>query len=52
MRVAGGAIAKKVLSSLGVKVRGGVVQVGDIKAKDINYETKNEFNFLDESKVE
>ena len=52
MRVAGGAIAKKVLSSLGVKVRGGVVQVGDIKAKDINYETNNEFNFLDESKVE
>ena len=33
MRVAGGAIAKKVLSSLGVKVRGGVVQVGDIKPK-------------------
>lgn len=52
MRVAGGAIAKKVLSNLGVKVKGGVVQVGEIRAKDINFETKNEFNFLDGAKVE
>ena len=52
MRVAGGAIAKKVLSNLGVEVKGGVVQVGEIKAEDINFETKNDFNFLDESKVE
>ena len=52
MRVAGGAIAKKVLSSIGIKVRGGVVQVGEIKAEEINFKTKNEFNFLDELKVE
>jgi chorismate synthase len=51
MRVAGGAIARKVLSNMGVMVRGGVVQVGDITAGDINFETKNEFNFLDEAKV-
>ncbi len=52
MRVAGGAIARKVLSNMGVKVRGGVVQVGDIRVRDINFDAKNEFNFLDESKVE
>ena len=52
MRVAGGAIAKKVLSGLGIKVEGGVVQVGEIKAEDINFKTKNEFNFLDDGKVE
>ena len=51
MRVAGGAIARKVLSNMGVKVRGGVVQVGDIRVRDINFDAKNEFNFLDESKV-
>ena len=52
MRVAGGAIARKVLSNLGVEVKGGVVQVGEIKAEDINFEAKNEFNFLDAAKVE
>ncbi|RPG43193.1 MAG: chorismate synthase [Gammaproteobacteria bacterium TMED112] len=52
MRVAGGAIAKKVLSGLGIKVEGGVVQVGEIKAEDINFKTKNEFNFLDNGKLE
>ena len=52
MRVAGGAIAKKVLSGLGIRVEGGVVQVGEIKAEDINFKTKNEFNFLDDGKVE
>ena len=52
MRVAGGAIAKKVLSNLGVEVKGGVVQVGEIKAEEINFETSNEFNFLDGAKVE
>ena len=52
MRVAGGAIAKKVLSGLGIKVEGGVVQVGEIKAEDINFKTKNEFNFLDDGRVE
>ena len=50
MRVAGGAIAKKVLSNLSVEVKGGVVQVGEIKAEDIDFETSNEFNFLDGAK--
>ena len=52
MRVAGGAIAKQVLNSMNIYVKSGVVQVGKIEAENINFDTeKNEFNFLDESKV-
>ena len=52
MRVAGGAIAKQVLNSMNIDVKSGVVQVGKIEAENINFDTeKNEFNFLDESKV-
>lgn len=51
MRVAGGAIAKQVMNSLGIKIRGGVVQVGNIKASNIDFEEVNPFNFLDSDKV-
>ena len=51
MRVAGGAIAKQVMNGLGIKVRGGVVQVGEIKASNIDFKTANPFNFLDSDKV-
>jgi chorismate synthase len=51
MRVAGGAIAKKVISTLGIEVRGGVVQVGDIAANDIDFKAQNPFNFLDTNKI-
>ncbi|MAC03809.1 MAG: chorismate synthase [Gammaproteobacteria bacterium] len=52
MRVAGGAIAKQVLNSMNIDVKSGVVQVGKIEAENINFDTeKNEFNFLDDSKV-
>ena len=51
MRVAGGAIAKQVMKGLGIKVRGGVVQVGEIEASKIDFSTTNPFNFLDTDKV-
>ena len=51
MRVAGGAIAKKILSSM--KISGGVVQIGSIKAKSIDLSTvsDNSFSFADSSKI-
>ena len=53
MRVAGGAIAKKILSSMKIKISGGVVQIGSIKAKSIDLSTAsdNNFSFVDSSKV-
>ena len=51
MRVAGGAIAKQVMKGQGIKVRGGVVQVGEIEASKIDFSTTNPFNFLDSDKV-
>ena len=53
MRVAGGAIAKKVLEKKGVIVRAGVMQIGDIVADSHNFSdvSKNDFNFVDKSKV-
>ena len=48
MRVAGGAIAKKILSSMKVKISGGVVQIGSIKAKSIDLSAvlNNAFSFV------
>ena len=36
MRVAGGAIAKKILATLGVNISAGVVQIGDIQADKVS----------------
>jgi len=51
MRVAGGAIAKKVINELGIKVRGGVVQIADVIASETDFSADNSFNFLDSSKI-
>ena len=53
MRVAGGAIAKKILSSMKVKISGGVVQIGSVKAKSIDLSAvpDNTFSFADSSKI-
>ncbi|CAI8316941.1 MAG: Chorismate synthase [Bacteroidetes bacterium MED-G17] len=53
MRVAGGAIAKKVLKGLGISTQAGVVQIGDIVTDNLNLNdcSKNSFNFADNSKT-
>ncbi len=53
MRVAGGAIAKKILSSMKIKISGGVVQIGSVKAKSIDLSAvpDNAFSFADSSKI-
>tara|TARA_Y100001935_G_scaffold53428_1_gene44601 strand:- start:493 stop:1566 length:1074 start_codon:yes stop_codon:yes gene_type:complete len=53
MRVAGGAIAKKILSSMKIKISGGVVQIGSVKAKSIDLSAVpgNAFSFADSSKI-
>ena len=53
MRVAGGAIAKRILSSMEVKISGGVVQIGSIKADSIDLAdiSNNSFSFADSSKI-
>ena len=53
MRVAGGAIAKKILSSMKIKISGGVVQIGAVKAKSIDLSAvpDNSFSFADSSKI-
>ena len=49
MRVAGGAIAKKILTTLGISISAGVVQIGKIKANNVSISeaAKNDFNFVD-----
>ena len=53
MRVAGGAVAKKILSLLGVVINSGVIQIGDVKAENISIPeaSKNVFNFVDNKKI-
>ena len=53
MRVAGGAIAKKIFSSMKIKISGGVVQIGSVKAKtiDLSAVPDNSFSFADSSKI-
>ena len=53
MRVAGGAIAKKILATLGVNISAGVVQIGDIRADKVSLEhtANNDFNFVDTDKI-
>jgi chorismate synthase len=53
MRVAGGAIAKKILTTLGINIYAGVVQIGEIRANKVSFSeaVKNEFNFVDLEKI-
>ena len=53
MRVAGGAIAKKILRTLGISISAGVVQIGEIRANKVSFSetVKNEFNFVDLEKI-
>jgi len=53
MRVAGGAIAKKILTSLGISISAGVVQIGKIRANNVSISeaSKNDFNFVDLEKI-
>tara|TARA_B100000212_G_C27382889_1_gene537914 strand:- start:1883 stop:2956 length:1074 start_codon:yes stop_codon:yes gene_type:complete len=53
MRVAGGAVAKKILSMLDVDISAGVVQIGHITAEKVSTleAENNEFNFVDSKKI-
>ncbi|MBL6693937.1 MAG: chorismate synthase [Proteobacteria bacterium] len=53
MRVAGGAIAKKILATLGISISAGVVQIGEIRANKVSISegAKNDFNFVDLEKI-
>ena len=53
MRVAGGAIAKKILTTLGISISAGVVQIGKIRANKVSLSeaVKNDFNFVDLEKI-
>ncbi|RCL37505.1 MAG: chorismate synthase [SAR86 cluster bacterium] len=53
MRVAGGAIAKKILTALGISISAGVVQIGKIRANNVSIleASKNDFNFVDLEKI-
>ena len=53
MRVAGGAIAKKILTTLGISISAGVVQIGKIRANNVSISeaAKNDFNFVDSEKI-
>ena len=53
MRVAGGAVAKKILSMLDVDISAGVVQIGHIAAEKVSTleAANNEFNFVDSKKM-
>lgn len=53
MRVAGGAVAKKILSMLDVDISAGVVQIGHIAAEKVSTleAANNEFNFVDSKQI-
>lgn len=53
MRVAGGAVAKKILSMLDVDISAGVVQIGHIAAEKVSTleAVNNEFNFVDSKQI-
>jgi chorismate synthase len=48
VRVAVGAVAKKILSELGIKVAGHVVEIGSIKAENIKYSSIEELQRITE----
>jgi len=53
-RVAAGAVAKLILKELGIEIEGGIYQIKDIKAKniDFNYAKKSKINALDKEAEE
>ena len=51
MRVAAGAVAKKVLKEKGIVINSWVQQIGEIKAENFSNNSSNKYNFCDESKL-
>ncbi|ARO62196.1 chorismate synthase [Bacillus cereus] len=49
VRVAAGAVAKKVLAELGIKVAGHVIEIGGVQAKEITYSSIEELKSITES---
>lgn len=49
VRVAAGAVAKKVLAELGIKVAGHVIEIGGVQAKEITYSSIEELNSITEA---
>ncbi|EJS67294.1 chorismate synthase [Bacillus cereus] len=48
VRVAAGAVAKKVLAELGIKVAGHVIEIGGVQAKEITYSSIEELKSITE----
>jgi chorismate synthase len=51
MRVAAGAVAKKVLKEKGIVISSWVQQIAEIKAENFSNNSSNKYNFCDESKL-
>ncbi|EDZ51626.1 chorismate synthase [Bacillus cereus AH1134] len=49
VRVAAGAVAKKVLAELGIKVAGHVIEIGGVQAKEITYSSIEELKRITEA---
>ncbi|WIV94433.1 chorismate synthase [Bacillus bombysepticus] len=49
VRVAAGAVAKKVLAELGIKLAGHVIEIGDVQAKEITYSSIEELKSITEA---
>ncbi|MBG9715736.1 chorismate synthase [Bacillus cereus] len=49
MRVAAGAVAKKVLAELGIKVAGHVIEIGGVQAKEVTYSSIEELKSITEA---
>ncbi|MEI4613858.1 chorismate synthase [Bacillus cereus] len=49
VRVAAGAVAKKVLAELGIKVAGHVIEIGGVQAKEITYSSIEELKSVTEA---
>ncbi|MGO4215680.1 chorismate synthase [Bacillus sp. YAF12_1] len=49
VRVAAGAVAKKVLAELGIKVAGHVIEIGGVQAKEITYSSIEELKSITEA---
>ncbi|MCH5472643.1 MULTISPECIES: chorismate synthase [Bacillus cereus group] len=49
VRVAAGAVAKKVLEELGIKVAGHVIEIGGVQAKEITYSSIEELKSITEA---
>ncbi|WP_420974806.1 chorismate synthase [Bacillus thuringiensis] len=49
VRVAAGAVAKKVLAELGIKVAGHVIEIGGVQAKEVTYSSIEELKSITEA---